>query len=167
MEFFKANIHLGEVFVQLIAFIIVFLTLKGMAWKPILRGMELRRARIQQEFESIESAKKGLESMKAEYTALLQKIEDEARAKIQEAVNDGRRISKELQDKARAESQVVFEKAKENLELEIAKARIALRQEIANLTINASERILNERMSSDKVQQAKILEIIQDLEKTL
>ncbi len=126
MEFFKANIHLGEVFVQLIAFIIVFLTLKGMAWKPILRGMELRRARIQQEFESIESAKKGLESMKAEYTALLQKIEDEARAKIQEAVNDGRRISKELQDKARAESQVVFEKAKENLELEIAKARIAL-----------------------------------------
>ena len=167
MEFFKANIHLGEVLVQLIAFIIVFLTLKGMAWKPILRGMELRRNRIQQEFESIESAKKEIESMKAQYNALLQKIEDEARVKIQEAVNDGRRISKELQDKARAESQASFDKAKENLELEIAKARVALRQEIASLTINASERILNERMSSDKAQQAKILEIIEDLEKTL
>ena len=167
MEFFKANIHLGEVLVQLIAFIIVFLTLKGMAWKPILRGMELRRTRIQQEFDSIDSAKKDIELMKAQYTALLQKIEDEARAKIQEAVNDGRRISKELQDKARAESQASFDKAKENLELEIAKARIALRQEIAGLTINASERVLNERMNSDKAQQAKILEIIEDLEKTL
>ena len=33
MEFFKANIIPGEVFVQLIAFIIVFWTLKLLAWR--------------------------------------------------------------------------------------------------------------------------------------
>lgn len=167
MEFFQANIKLGEVLIQLIAFVIVFLTLKNMAWKPVLQSLESRRARIQQEFDRIEAARKEIESMKTEYTARLQKIEDEARSKIQEAIDEGRRIAKEVQDKARLESQATFEKAKQHLDLEVAKARVALRQEIADLAINTSERVLNERMNSDQAQQAKILEIIQDLEKTL
>ncbi len=167
MEFFKANIHLGEVFVQLIAFVIVFLTLKALAWKPILKSLELRRSKIHGEFEQIEKAKKDIEALKAEYASHLQKIEDEARAKIQQAIDEGRRIAKEIQDKARTESQATFEKAKENLDLEISKARIELRREIADLALTASERVLNQKMSGDSAQQAKILEIIDELEKTL
>lgn len=167
MEFFQANIKLGEVLVQLIAFVIVFMMLKGMAWKPILQALESRRARIREEFEKIASARKEIASLKSQYTASLQKIEEEARMKIQEAVEDGRRIAKEIQDKARTESQTTFEKAKQNLDLEVAKARITLRQEIADLAVNTSERVLNERLASDRAQQAKIFEIIEDLEKTL
>ncbi|HLD49561.1 MAG TPA: F0F1 ATP synthase subunit B [bacterium] len=167
MEFFKANIQLGEVFVQLIAFVVVFLTLKALAWKPILKSLELRRAKIHDEFELIEKAKKDIEALKAEYALSLQKIEDEARAKIQQAIDEGRRIAKEIQDKARAESQSTFDKAKENLELEVSKARIELRREIADLALAASERVLNQKMSGDSAQQAKILEIIDELEKSL
>jgi F-type H+-transporting ATPase subunit b len=167
MEFFQANIKLGEVLVQLIAFVIVFLALKGMAWKPMQQSLELRRTRIKDEFDKIEAARKEIEAMKTDYTARLQKIEDEARAKIQQAIDEGRQIAKEIQDKARTESQTTFDKAKQNLDLEIAKARIELRQEIADLAINTSERVLNEKMSTDRAQQAKIMEIIGDLEKSL
>ena len=167
MEFFQANIHLGEVVVQLVAFVVVFLILKSLAWKPLLSSLELRRAKIQSELEHIENAKKDIERLKVEYTAHLQKIEDEARSKIQEAVEEGRRIAKEIQDKARTESQTTFDKAKENLELEVSKARLTLRREIADLAVHTTERVLNEKMSSDRAQQTKILEIIEDLEKTL
>ncbi len=167
MEFFAANIHLSEVVVQLVAFAVVFLTLKSLAWKPILHSLESRRAKIQSELDHIDSSKKEIERLKNEYTAHLQKIEDEARAKIQEAVEEGRRIAKEIQDKARSESQATFDKAKENLELEAAKARISLRREIADLAINTSERILSEKLASDRAQQIKALEIIEELEKTL
>ncbi len=167
MEFFKANIHLGEVVIQLIAFIVVFLALKGMAWKPLQQSMASRRDKIRGEFDLIEKSRKEMDALKAEYSAKLQKIEDDARAKIQEALEEGRRISKEIQDKARSESQATLEKAKENIELETAKARITLRQEIADLAIGASERVLNEKMSTDKAQQAKIMDIISELEKTL
>lgn len=167
MEFFAQNIKLGEVVVQLVAFIIVFLTLKALAWKPILSSLEARRSKIENELNHIDQAKKDIERLKNEYTAHLQKIEEEARMKVQQAVDEGRRIAKEIQDKARTESQATFDKAKENLELEAAKARIAMRQEIANLTLNASEKVLNEKMASDAAQQAKILEIIGDLEKAL
>ena len=165
MEFFKANIIPGEVLVQLIAFLIVFFTLKALAWKPLLKALELRRERIQDQFNQIEAAKKDIEKLKAEYGAHLQKIDDEARGKIQEAVEEGRRIARDMQEKARAESQSSFEKAKENLNLEVAKAKITLRREIADLAILVSEKVIRERLSDAK-QQEKILELIEELEKS-
>ncbi len=167
MEFFKANIQLGEVFVQLIAFVIVFWTLKLLAWKPILKALDDRRNKIKSDLDQIESAKKEIEKLKAEYQTHLQKIEDSARGKLQEAVEEGRKIAKQIQDSARAESQATFEKAKENLDLEVAKARLVLRKEIADLAINASERILKEKMSDSKQQHDKVLDIIEELEKSL
>jgi F-type H+-transporting ATPase subunit b len=167
MEFFKEAINIGEVLVQLAAFMIVFLTLKKFAWKPLLGSLQAREDRIKAEFDKIEMAAKDVEALKREYAAKMQKIEDDARAKIQEAVEDGRRVAKEIQEKARAEAQASFEKSKENLEMEIAKARVELRRDIAALAVSTSERILNEKMSNDQAQQAKILDIINDLEKVL
>jgi len=167
MEFFKANIVPGEVFVQLAAFLIVFFTLKKMAWQPILSALAHRRETIQKSFEQIESAKKEIEAMKTLYENHLQKIEDETRAKVQEAVEEGRRVGREIQEKARSESQASFDKAKENLAVEIAKARLELRREIADLAVSTSEKILKEKLTLDQTQNAKILEIVEELEKTL
>jgi F-type H+-transporting ATPase subunit b len=167
MEFFQANINLGEVLVQLIAFVIVFWAMKLMAWKPLLASLAARRETIRHKLGEIEKAKKEIEQLKAEYTAHLQKIDDESRAKIQQAVDEGRTIAREIQDKARTESQAAFDKAKENIELEVNKARLTLRRDIADLTVNATERVLNEKMSDPRQQQEKMLAIIQDLEKSL
>ena len=165
MDFFKQNIIPWEVFVQVIAFVVVFLTLKALAWKPILAGLESRRSRIQNEFEKIESAKKEIEALKIQYSSQLQKIEDEARAKMLEAVDEGRRISREIQEKARTESQAAFEKAKENITIEVAKAHVSLRREIADLAVAVSEKVIREKMQG-QAQQDKIMEIIEDLEKS-
>ena len=166
MEFFQANIQFTEVLVQLLAFLIVFWTLKILAWKPLLKGLDARRERIQKELDQIEASKKEIESLRNEYTAHIQKIEDEARSKIQEAIDEGRKIAREIQEKARTESQATFEKAKENLGLEIAKARVTLRREIADLTLRVSEKILKEKLT-DSMQQNKILEMIEELETSL
>ena len=167
MEFFQANIVPAEVLVQLIAFVIVFLTLRRLAWKPILGALDSRREGIREDLEKIEKAKLEIEALKADYASRLQKIEDEARGKLQEAIDEGRRIAREVQETAREEAQASFEKAKDNLAIEVAKARLELRREIAGLAMGTAERILNEKMSDDKKQNDKILEIIEELEKTL
>ena len=79
MEFFQANIKFHEVLVQLIAFVIVFLALKKLAWKPILDGLEARRARIQSDFDKIDAAKKEIESLRAKYDSHLKKLDEESR----------------------------------------------------------------------------------------
>lgn len=161
------NVSIQEILTQAIGFAILVFVLKKLFWKPFLDSLENRREHIRKELAHIDSSKLAIEKMKSEYAAHLQKIEDEARVKIQDAVNEGTRIAKEIQDKARAEAQASFEKSKENLDLEISKARLSLRREIANLAIGTSEKILNEKMSSDQAQQAKALEIIEGLEKAL
>jgi len=167
MDFIKENIIPGEVLVQLIAFLIVFFTLKALAWKPVLDALEARRKTIKDSFDEIEAGRRDIEKLKAEYAEHLAKIEEEARVKIQDAVDEGRRISKDIQEKARQESQDAFEKSKDNLSLEVAKARVELRREIANLSMTVAERVLGEKMSDDKKQDEKILSIIEDLEKSL
>ncbi len=166
MEFFQENIHLKEVFVQLVAFLIVFFTLKKFAWKPLLRIIQSRRERFENEWGSIEKTKRDVATLKQDYQTHLQKIEEEARAKMQEALQEGRRVAREIQEKARAESQDSFEKAKTNLEIEVQKARISLRHEIAELSIHVAEKILSEKLDTAK-QEKKALEILQELEKKL
>lgn len=163
MEFFKANIIPSEVLVQLIAFVIVFWTLKIFAWKPILKALEARRQRIEGDFARVDQLKKDVEKLKAEYNAHIQKIDEEARTRIQEAVADGQRISREIQEKARADAQSTLEKTKQNLSIEAAKIRLDLKREIANMAIQVSEKILAEKLNEAK-QQDKILKIIDDLE---
>ena len=166
MEFFQENIHLTEVFVQLIAFLIVFFTLKKFAWKPLLAIIKSRRERFVSEWGGIEKTKQEVAALQKDYLTHLQKIEEESRAKMQEAIQEGRRLAREIQEKARLESQTSFEKAKTNIELEVQKARLTLRQEIADLSIRVAEKILTEKM--DGVQQEKkALEILGELEKKL
>jgi len=166
MEFLQENIHLNEVLVQLVAFLIVFFTLKRFAWKPLLEIMKARRDKFESEWTDIEKTKQELDILKKDYQAHLQKIEDEARTKMQEAVQEGRRLAREIQEKARLESQTAFEKAKFNIELEIEKARVTLRREIADLSIQVAEKIMSEKIAGDQ-QEKKAMEILQDLERQL
>ena len=166
MEFFQENIHLSEVVVQLAAFLIVFLTLKKFAWKPLLAIIKARRERFEDEWNGIEKTKLDVAALQKDYQIHLQKIEEEARAKMQEAIQEGRRLAREIQEKARLESQASFEKAKDIIELEVQKARLTLRQEIAALSIQVAEKILMEKMDGSQ-QEEKALEILGDLEKKL
>ena len=166
MEFFQENIHLKEVLVQLLAFLIVFFTLKKFAWKPLQAIMQSRRERFESEWSGIEKSKKDVAALEKDYQTHLQKIEEEARAKMQEAIQEGRRLAREIQEKARQESQTSFEKAKVNIELEVQKTRLTLRQEIADLSIRVAEKILTEKMDTAH-QEKKALEILGQLEKKL
>jgi F-type H+-transporting ATPase subunit b len=166
MEFFQENIHLPEVLVQLIAFLVVFFVLKKFAWKPLLAIIKSRRERFENEWNGIEKSKSDVAALEKDYHAHLQKIEEEARARMQEAVLEGRRLAREIQEKARLESQANFEKAKANIELEVQKAKMTLREEVATLSILVAEKILTEKMDGAQ-QEKKALEILRELEKTL
>ncbi len=163
MDFFKQNIIPAEVVVQLLAFLIVFLTLKKLAWGPIQKALESRREKIREDFEKLDSAKKQTEALHANYVNRLQKIEEEARLKMQESLDEGRRLARDIQEKARSEAQAMFDKTKQNLDLEVAKARLDLKQTIARISVQVAERILGETLTEAK-QQEKILGMIDEIE---
>ena len=166
MDFFKENIIPAEVLIQLSAFLIVFFTLRKVAWGPIQTSLAARREHIKKSIDDAEQAKRDMEKLKAEYQLHLKTIEDATRAKMAETVEAGRLIAKEIQDKAREEAQRTFDKTKAALDLEVAKARITMREEIANLSIQVAEKILGDHLNDGK-QREKAAQLIDQLEKTL
>ena len=155
-----------EIFIQLVAFLIVFFTLRKFGWGPIQKSLADRREHIRKSIEDVELAKREMAALKAEYQLHLQKIEEEARAKMAETVEAGRLIAKEIQDKAREEAQRTFDKTKAALDLEVAKARVSMREEIANLSIHVAEKILGDHLNDSK-QREKASQLVDQLEKAL
>lgn len=157
------SLSLQEILTQALGFILLVWVLKRLFWKPVLASLEERRSGIARAFSQIESQKKEIEALRADYEARIQKIEEEARGKLQAAIDEGRKISREIQEKARDEAKQVLTRSKEDLSLEIAKARVELRREIAELALLAAEKLLKEEMTDAKHRE-KILDMIGELE---
>jgi len=165
MEFFAANIQLREVFVQLLAFVIIFLFLKSKVWGPVLAMLESRRQKIETGFREIDATKQELGKLKSDYDEKLRHIEEESRAKMERVIQEGKKIARQLQDEARGQAKDILEKSKEDIRIETAKARVQLRQEIAGLAFTATERIVKDKLTDKKDEQV-IIDFIKELEQT-
>jgi len=157
------SLSLQEILTQALGFLLLVWVLKRLFWKPLLASLEKRRSAIAEGFHQIESQKREMESLRRDYEARIQKIEEEARGKLQAAIDEGRKISREIQEKARDEAKQALTRSKEDLSLEIAKARVELRGEIARLTLLATEKLLREEMTDERHRE-KILDMIDELE---
>jgi F-type H+-transporting ATPase subunit b len=144
------GINLGMLVVQILAFIIVMLTLNAWVYKPMLNMMETRKQKIAQGLEDARVA--------AEARADAQKEADKIRA---EAQADAARIVREATERAATAGQDV----KTAAEAEAAKAREAaiaeaemernrilgdLRGQVASLAIAAANKLVGETLDEKK-----------------
>lgn len=139
---------LAQIVSQSISFLILLWLLRRFAWRPLLKVLDERRARIEQDLKDAAQQKAEFEHLQEEYRKRIATIEDEARAKIQQAVLEGKRIGLELQDQARAQARTIIAKSQETIELELAKAKVSLRDQLAEMTMDAVERILHQRLDA-------------------
>jgi F-type H+-transporting ATPase subunit b len=149
---------------SLVAFFINFFILLGLLtlvlYKPVIRMLDQRSAKIKESLEQAERMKQ--ESVRAEETV---KAEIEAgRREGQALMNQAAQIAEKLKGEARAE-------ARQEAEALIAKARIEidrereesvnqLRQEFADLAILAAEKVIGQSLDKKAHQQLidKVLE---------
>jgi len=146
----QLGINLGYIIVQIIAFMIVFLTLNAWVYQPMLSMMESRKQKIAQGLEDARVA--------AEARADAQKDADKIRA---EAQTEAAKIVREATERAAVAGQDV----KAGIETEAAKAREAaiaeaevernrilgdLRSQVASLAIAAANKLVGETLDEKK-----------------
>ncbi len=151
-----------EIIVQLLGFAIFFWVLKAFAWRPILKVLDDRKAKIEKSFQDIEAGKNDIAKLQKDYGSRIARIEDEARLKIQEGISEGKKIAQELREKARDEATQILLKSKEHIDLEIAKAQLELRSKIVELSLGAAEHILKHEMNEAR-QKELVEEFIEEL----
>lgn len=147
------HLEWSVIITQAVGFIIVLLILKRFAWGKLLGFIDQRREKIAGEFSEIERGHQEVEKLKGELDLQLANIEETRRQKIQEAAQEAGKLAGDIKDEARQEVMALRTKAEKDIQLELDKANVQLRDQMVNAVITTTEKLIKERLDSDKHRQ--------------
>ena len=144
------GINSGLLILQIVAFVIVFLTLQAWVYRPMLDMMETRKKKIAQGMEDARVA--GEARARAEKEA--SKILAEAHAQAAHIVNDATERAEKAAQQIKAVSEKIAEKERQDTLAEIALEREQIlgeiRGEVAALALAATQRLLGEALDEKR-----------------
>ncbi len=139
-------IDIKLVLTQILGFIVFVTILSRFAWKPILAGLEARRAKIEGQFDDAKRSKADADQLKAKYEQELRNIDAQARQKIQEGVAEGQRVASEIQAQAQHQAQERLQRADEEIAREREKAKEQVKEQVISLSLRTAEKILRTKL---------------------
>ena len=136
------GINLPGLLTQLVSFIILFVVLHALLYKPVLRVLDQRSSRIRESLEAAERARDEAASSREE----TEKQIEAARAEGQELVAQARQVAERFREEETAKATEEIEASRVRAEANIRRERNAaieeLRREFAGLAITAAERVI-------------------------
>jgi F-type H+-transporting ATPase subunit b len=144
------GINLGLLIVQIIAFVIVFISLSAWVYKPLLNMMEARKKKISQGMEDARVAGEARANAEKEAAKIITESQAKAAQIITEATE--RADAAMLEVKAEAEKEIANEREAVMAEVEEERNRILadLRGQVAALSIAAAQRLIGEAMDAKR-----------------
>jgi len=154
---------IGLIFWTTLIFLIVLLILKTFAWKPILNAVKTREDSIKGALNAAEKAKSDMLKLQAGNEKILQEAKVEKEAIIREARDIRETIINEAKERTKEETLKMIEAAKVKIENQKLAAIEQIKEQITVLSFDIAEKILREKLSSEKEQKEYINRMIDDL----
>ena len=145
-------------------FILLFVILSLAAYKPIVKMLNDRQAKITESMEQAEKIRQETAHSEEEIRAHLENARKEGQAVIAQATQIGERIKEEAKDNARQEAESLITKARTEIQLERDKTVEELRAEFADIAILAAEKVIKETV--DKKKHSKLIDEVLKESKT-
>ena len=158
------GINLGLLIVQIIAFIIVFLTLNAWVYKPMLNMMETRKQKIAQGLEDARVAADARANAEKDAARIVAEAQAEAGKVVREATDRATEAAKGVRTAAEAEATKAREAAMADAEVERNRILGDLRTQVAALSIAAAQKLVGEALD-EKRQHALIDEFFSGVTK--
>src|SRR5881296_3182586 len=148
-EFTPFSINTGLIIWTVVVFVILLAVLWRFGWPALLKTVEERERRIQQQLEEAERAR-------AEAARLLQehkRLVAAARAEAQELIAQARTVAEKeratLLAQAREQYEQLLDRARKEIESEKGKAILELRREAVDLSIAVASKLIEANLDSD------------------
>ena len=156
MEIFK-NFGLDPVMLvaQIVNFLIVFIILKKVLYKPFLSTLRKRQEQIELGLKSAEEGQRILLDAKDQEHKMLKKAEDTAEKIVLDAKNEASKIASEIEETAKQHSEKMLEQAKAKIEIEARETEERLTKKIGAIAIAILEKTLPKVL--DRSQQEEVL----------
>jgi F-type H+-transporting ATPase subunit b len=148
VEFFNAfGVDVFKLAAQIVNFLVILYLLNRFAFKPLIRLIDERQARIAKGLEDAESAARDRELARAEREAALDEARKEAAVMIARATKIAEDSRAEIVAQAKSEAEKVTERAREEIQAEKEKAMAELRAGVADLALEAAAKLVRAEMS--------------------
>jgi F-type H+-transporting ATPase subunit b len=163
-QFIKASRQggtMGEIGLNLpllVAFLVNFLLLFGLLgyllYKPVLKILDDRAAKIKEGLEQAEKMKAQAVSAEQEVKAQIDAARREGQAIVAQAAQAGERVKAEARDEARKEAETDIARATAEIQHERDEMVDHLRGEFVNIAILAAEKVVKESLDKEKHRRA-------------
>ena len=144
------GINLGLIIVQIIAFIIVFLTLNAWVYQPMLNMMETRKQKIAQGLEDARIAAEARADAEKDAAKITAAAQAEASKIVAEATERAAVAGKDVKAVADAEAAKLRESAIAEAQMERNRILGDLRSQVASLAIAAANKLVAEALDEKK-----------------
>jgi len=146
----QLGINLGLLIVQIIAFIIVFLTLNAWVYQPMLNMMESRKQKIAQGLEDARVAAEARASAEKEAAKVMADAQIEAGKIVREATERAAAAGQDVKTAVEAEAVKARDAAIAEAEVERNRILGDLRSQVAGLAIAAANKLVGEALDEKK-----------------
>ena len=143
---------IGLIIWQAFIFLLLFLLLAKLAWKPILGSLKEREQSIQHALDAAEQAKKEMANLKAENESLLREAREERDKILKTAREAANRIHDEAQADAKKNADKIIEDAKAIIQTEKNAALRDVKAQVASFSLEVAEKLIKKNLSDDKAQ---------------
>jgi len=154
--------HLGLIVWTVLAFLIVLFILKKFAWKPIIKGLDEREAKIADSISLAEKVKAEMAQLKNDNEALLVKAREERAQLLKEAKETKDKIVNEAKEEAKVQASKIINDAQAVINQQKNAAINELKNQVGNLVIEVSEKVLRRELSNKTEQENYIKQVAEE-----
>ncbi len=145
----KLGINIPSLFVQVINFVVLFVILSLVAYKPILKMLDDRKAKIKDSMALAEETKEKAARAEAEAKAQIDAARKQRETIITQADDAAEGIREEARVRAKQDTESILAKAKDEIGREVEKTKDELRKEVADISIMAAEKVIRKTLDKD------------------
>ncbi len=154
------GIHLSFLIAQLFNFGLLLLLLYMFAYKPVIKMLDQRAAKIKESVDQTEQIKQQAELAEKETARLIAEASKEGQKIIEQATQIGEETKQKAKQEAKLEAERIIAKARLEIERERDDAIGELRNAFADLTVMAAGKVINRSLDKEQHRQLidKVLE---------
>ena len=141
------GLNLPMLIAQIVGFLVLLYILSKLLYRPLLKVMDERAARIKESLEAAERAKEQAAASQEQMQEDIRKAREEGQQMIAQARDVASRFRDEEMAKAREEIAAERARAEADIQRERDAAIEDLRQEFAGLAISAAERVVERSLN--------------------
>ena len=134
---------------QIVNFLILVLVLAKFAYKPLLKAMADRQARIAGDLASAEKERQAAEQLRLDLQQQMLETRAQAQAVIDKAIKTAEQMKQEILDEARAEHARMLKNAQLEITRQTDAAMAGIRSEVVALTVAAASKIIEKEMNTE------------------